>query len=29
MGTPAKANGGGGRYYEYVIDSIKGMIARG
>lgn len=29
MGTPAKANGGGGRYYEHVIDSIKGMIARG
>ena len=29
MGTPAKANGGGGRYYEYVIDRIKGMIARG
>ena len=29
MGTPAKASGGGGRYYEHVIDSIKGMIARG
>ena len=27
MGAPAKTNGG--RYYEYVIDSIKGMIARG
>jgi len=27
MGVPAKSTGG--RYYEYVIDSIKGMIARG
>ena len=29
MGTPAKTNGGSGRYYEYVIASIKGVIARG
>lgn len=29
MAAPLKAIGDGGRYYEYVIDSIKGMITRG
>lgn len=29
MAAESKAGGYGGRYYEYVIDSIKGMITRG
>ena len=29
MAAPAKAAGEGGRYYEYVIENIKGMITRG